>query len=185
MHSTPPSLLERLRRPNPGPAWQTFVELYTPLLCEWTKRWGLQEADSADLVQDVVLLLYRKLPEFRYEANGSFRGWLRTVLLNKWREGLRRPNPVFGGEELECLAQPDDESEREELQYRQQLLRVLLTKIQPEFSTSIWRAFQGYVLDGESVGAVAERCQLSVATVYAAKSKVLSRVRQELAGLLD
>lgn len=36
---------------------------------------GLQDSDAADLVQEVLLLLYRKLPEFDYQRGGSFRGW--------------------------------------------------------------------------------------------------------------
>jgi RNA polymerase sigma-70 factor (ECF subfamily) len=90
---TPASLLERLRQPGDGAAWDWFARLYTPLLF-WARRTGLQETDDADLVQEVFALLVRKLPEFRYEPGGSFRGWLRTVLVNKWRELNRRRPPT-------------------------------------------------------------------------------------------
>ena len=52
----------------------------------------MQEQDAADLVQDVLIVLMRKLPEFHYQPGKSFRGWLRTVLMNKWRD---RPAPRF------------------------------------------------------------------------------------------
>lgn len=186
MHTTPPSLLERLASPDEGPAWEMFVELYTPLLFEWSRRWGLQEADAADLVQETLLLLYRRLPEFRYQPGGSFRGWLRTVLLNKWREKHRRPAlPVADDHQLDELHQPDSNPEREELEYRQQLLRVMLRKIRPEFSQKAWEAFVEYVLEGKSPVEVADRRRMSPATVYATKSKVLLRLRQELNGLMD
>src|SRR5262245_42516887 len=87
---TPPSLLERLRRPADTEACSRFVELYAPLLLHWARGTGLQQADAADLVQDVFTLLIQKLPEFNYDRHGSFRGWLRTVTLNKWRERRRR-----------------------------------------------------------------------------------------------
>src|SRR5690349_13376275 len=51
---TPVSLLERLREPAQEQAWARFVELYTPLLFHWARHIGLQEADAADLVQDVL-----------------------------------------------------------------------------------------------------------------------------------
>ncbi len=73
MDSTPPSLLERLRLPGEEAAWGRFVELYTPLLFFWARRLGLQEADAADLVQDVFRALVRKLPGFVYEPGKSFR----------------------------------------------------------------------------------------------------------------
>src|SRR6266540_1012108 len=131
MHTTPPSLLERLRDPAQRQAWDTFVELYTPLLFLWSRRWGLQDSDAADLVQDVLLLLYRKLPEFDYQQGGSFRGWLRTVLLNKWRDSRRRAIPAPAGDLVEPAVGPSW-AEQEEQEYRQQLLRVMLKKLQPE-----------------------------------------------------
>lgn len=82
---TPVSLLERLRQPNQDHAWARFVELYAPLLYYWARRTGCQESDAADLVQELLTLLLRKLPEFEYDRQGTFRGWLRTVALNCWR----------------------------------------------------------------------------------------------------
>src|SRR5271154_45229 len=94
MHTTSVSLLERLRQPAEQDAWNRFVHLYTPLLFAWADRAGLQSHDAADLVQDVFVLLLRKLPEFTYDSRQSFRGWLRTVALNKWRESRRRQPPL-------------------------------------------------------------------------------------------
>jgi len=90
MATTSSSLLERLRQPEATEAWQRFVHLYTPLLYYWARGTGLPEHDAADLVQDVLVVLVQKLPEFRYDAGQSFRGWLRTITLNKWRERCRR-----------------------------------------------------------------------------------------------
>src|SRR5262245_666931 len=93
---TPASLLERLKQPADQNAWARFVELYTPLLYYWARRAGLQEADAADLVQEVLGLLFQKLPEFAYDPGRSFRNWLRTVTLNKLRERRRRGSPISG-----------------------------------------------------------------------------------------
>ena len=183
---TPASLLERLRRPGDAAAWARFVELYTPLLYHWARRAGLQEADAADLVQEVLALLFRKLPEFTYDRGRSFRAWLRTVTLNKWREGLRhrRPVPVGGGVAAEAAA-PDEAAAFEEAEYRQSLVRQALQALQGEFPASTWKAFQEYVLAGRGAEEVAAELRLRVGTVYAAKSRVLARLRQELDGLLD
>src|SRR5690348_13054594 len=90
MHTTPVSLLERVRLPGEQQAWGRFVEIYTPLLYYWSRRMGLQESDAADLVQEVFAILVTKLPQFVYDRNKSFRGWLRTILQNKWRDKQRR-----------------------------------------------------------------------------------------------
>jgi RNA polymerase sigma-70 factor (ECF subfamily) len=82
------------------------VRLYTPLLYYWPQRLGLQDSDTADLVQDVLLVLMRKLPEFEYHPSRRFRGWLRTVRLNKWRV---RPHhaPAAPLDSYAVLAAPD------------------------------------------------------------------------------
>jgi RNA polymerase sigma-70 factor (ECF subfamily) len=58
----------RLRQPSDAEAWTRFVELYTPLLYRWSCRLGLQDADAADLVQDVFGILLGKLPQFDYDS---------------------------------------------------------------------------------------------------------------------
>jgi RNA polymerase sigma-70 factor (ECF subfamily) len=87
---TSASLLERLRQPGQEQAWARLVELYTPLSYSWARRAGLQYQDAADLVQDVFAILVRKLPEFSYDKQRSFRAWLRTLLMHRWRDGRRR-----------------------------------------------------------------------------------------------
>ena len=71
-------------------AWQQFVDLYTPLLFSWARRLGLSEHDSADLLQDIFTILVEKLPNFRYDPSQSFRAWLKTILLNRWRNRCRQ-----------------------------------------------------------------------------------------------
>src|SRR5262245_61352150 len=90
MTTTPASLLERLRQPADQSAWSRFVDLYSPLIYSWGQQVGLQPSDAADLVQDVFALLVQKMPAFAYNHNGSFRAWLKTVTLNKWRENSRK-----------------------------------------------------------------------------------------------
>src|ERR1700722_11673297 len=93
---TPASLLQRLRQPDEQGAWERFVDLYTPLIFFWACRMRLQAQDAADLVQDVFTTLLQKLPEFHYDPGKSFRAWLRTLTVNRWRDSLRRKAAVLG-----------------------------------------------------------------------------------------
>src|SRR5205807_7472116 len=92
MTNTPSSLLERLRQPFEPEAWARFVSLYTPLMYSWARRVGLQEQDAADLVQDVFVTLLQVLPTFTYDRRQSFRRWLWTVTINKWRKDRKQPD---------------------------------------------------------------------------------------------
>lgn len=187
MLTTSLTLLERLRQPGDQEAWRRFVHLYTPLLYHWTKRVGMQESDASDLIQEVLTLLVRKLGAFHYDQRGSFRSWLRTVTLNKWREQQRRTKgvPETNRDALEQVAIPDPAVAFEEKEYCQQLVARALQLLEPEFSRATWRAFQEHVVAGRDAATVAEELGLRVGTVYAAKSRVLTRLRQELHGLLD
>jgi RNA polymerase sigma-70 factor (ECF subfamily) len=181
------TLLERLRSPGDHEAWARFARLYTPLLYYWCRRAGLAEQDAADVVQDVFVLLVKKLPEFRHDRQHSFRGWLRTVTLNKWRESRRKMTvrPVGSDSGLDNVAEMDNEWQFDEDEYRRQLLANALPLIEHEFPERQWQAFQRHVVQGIDAAEVASELGVRVGTVYAAKSKILSRLRRELAGFLD
>ncbi len=187
MHTTPISLLECLRG-GPSPAdWRRFADLYTPLLYFWARRLGLQETDAADLVQDVFLLLMRKLPDFRHDRRNSFRSWLHTVLINQWRTGRRRRSVPLdnGATGLTEVAAPDGVEEMSEADYRHYLARRALRLMQAQFQPATWQACWRQVVEGQSAAEVAAALGISEGAAYVAKSRVLRRLRQELEGLLD
>jgi RNA polymerase sigma-70 factor, ECF subfamily len=187
MNTTSESLLERLRRPDAQEAWVRFVELYTPLIYYWARRAGLQTADASDLAQEVLTVLVQKLPEFQYDRHKSFRGWLRTVTLNKWREGRRRrelPREALQNP-LEEVPGPEDGASFGETEYREYLVGRALTMMQAEFEPTTWKACWEYVVGGRSVTSVASELSITTNAVYLAKSRVLRRLRVELDGLLD
>src|SRR5262245_38967164 len=101
MLTTSVRLLERVRDANDQAAWARFASLYAPLMYRWAIGLGLQPADASDLVQDVFVQLLRVLPEFNYDPGGSFRAWLRTLLVNRWRDG-RPAQPVVEPRELQA-----------------------------------------------------------------------------------
>jgi RNA polymerase sigma-70 factor (ECF subfamily) len=185
---TSASLLERLKRPDQGDAWIRFVELYTPLLYHWARRRiGLSGDEAADLIQEVFTLLVQKLPEFRYDKDKSFRGWLRLVMLNKWRESQRRRiiPTVPAGSDAADVPISDQIEALGEKEYQQYLVRRALTLMQAEFQPATWKACWEYVVAGKPVAQVADELGITPNAVYLAKSRVLSRLRQELNGLFD
>ena len=184
MHTTSVSLLERLREPGEQDAWKRFVQLYTPLLLHWSRDVGLDKNDSADLVQDVLLLLMKKLPEFNYDPELSFRGWLRTLTLNKWRE-LQRRKSVATNIEFADRPDPRPSDPFSEIEYREHLVRRAMQLMQSEFEPTTWRACWEFVVADRPAADVAKEMGISVAVVYSAKYRVLRRLRQELEGLLD
>jgi RNA polymerase sigma-70 factor (ECF subfamily) len=184
MDTTSVSLLQRLREPSAQDAWARFTDLYTPLLYFWARQLDVTEDDAADLVQDLFMTLVQRLPDFRYEADKSFRGWLRTLLMNKWRDNLRRRAPVAARLVSDCVPAPEVES-LAEAEYREHLVSRALQLMQIEFAPRTWQACWEHVVVGRPAAEVAAELGITAGSVYVAKARVMQRLRQELEGLLD
>jgi RNA polymerase sigma-70 factor (ECF subfamily) len=187
IHTTPATLLERLRGAHNGAAWDWFVDLYTPLLFSWARRCGETEADAADLVQEVFVTLVQTLPTFDYDRAGTFRGWLRVLLLNKLRDRLRRKVRLEKALEHRPadVELPDIAEVFWEAEYHQELARQALRLMQAEFAPTTWKACWETVVAGRSRREVARDLGISENAVYIAKCRVLRRLRQELTGLFE
>jgi RNA polymerase sigma-70 factor, ECF subfamily len=187
MNETPASLLERLREPNEHAAWSQFVKLYTPLIYRWAQRSGMPPQEAFDLVQDVFVVLVQKMPEFQYDHSKSFRAWLRTITVNKWRDRCRR---ATAGPKVGSLdgAEPVDDGEPawwSETEYRQQLVAQAMESLRPEIQPGTWNAFWAVTVEGRPAAQVAIELGVSVNSIYLARSRVLRRLRTELDRLLD
>lgn len=182
MEPTSASLIERVKRPDDAAAWERFVELYSPIMHYWAKKSGLNGADAADLVQDVFVLLVQKLPAFRYDPKRRFRGWLWTVTRNKLCERVRRA-PAERGEHVAVdeFAAPDLGDPLADQEYRQMLVGRALRLMKTDFTPRVWQACWASIVEGKSAAEVG----FSAGALCAAKFRVLSRLRRELAGLWE
>lgn len=184
MHTSRP-LLERLREPGNGPAWARFAALYAPFLCFWAQRIGVQDADISELVRAVMAQAELQLSEFDYDQKQSFRGWLRMLTLNKWREWHHSRALLANSDHdkwLDTVAIDESHAVWDE-EYHKCLIANALQVMQADFEPGIWQACWETVVEKRPVAEVARDLGLTMAAVYVAKSKVLKRMRLELAGL--
>jgi RNA polymerase sigma-70 factor (ECF subfamily) len=181
------SLLLRIRDPKDVLAWAEFVRLYAPLLHTYGMKHGLQDADAADLAQDTLRNVLRAAPEFVYDpARGSFRGWLYTIARNEIRKAAARANgrAVTGDSNVRQMldAVPDPVIDRDEWdrEYRLNLFHWAARRVRPEFREATWEAFWRTAVGGEEVAAVADDLGMTAGGVYIARSRVTTRIRQEI-----
>ena len=190
MTTTSESLLFRLQQDQSDPdepAWQRFVSIYTPLIFYWARKTGLGQSDASDLVQDVLTLVFQKLPDFKYDASRSFRGWLRTVTLNRYREIYRRKSSrlaTASDSMLENLAPIAVAESTWDIDYARLLVAKSMEGMKSDFAEGTWDALKLVMVDGLSVDAAAERTGVSTWTIYSARARLMKRLRAELDGLL-
>ncbi len=193
MNETSLSLLNQLRNSPASESWNRLVELYSPLLRAWLRKYDVQASDADDLVQEVLLAVSKDLGKFEHGGQtGGFRGWLRAILVNRlrkfWRNQSRRRQVPSDSDIETRLAQLDDPasamSQIWNRQHDQYVLRQLLTLVEPHFASSTWTAFCRLALDGAPPDVVAEETGISRNAVIIAKCRVLNRLRQESEGLI-
>lgn len=191
MTDTSLSLLQSLARDD-STSWDRLVELYAPLLRRWLSGRATQQ-DLDDLIQDVLLVVVRRLPEFqRNTRTGAFRCWLRTIAVNCLRDHYRsqqkRPRATGDSDFLQMLQQLEDSnssmSRLWEAEHDQHVTEHLLKQIEPQFEANTWRAFCRVARDGIPAVQVAQELGITENAVYIAKSRVLSKLRQLANGIL-
>jgi RNA polymerase sigma-70 factor (ECF subfamily) len=194
MAETSASLLARIRLEPDGDDWRRLVDIYTPLIRGWLRQHLRLDADTDDVVQEVLAIVVRKLPQFRHnERAGAFRCWLRSITVNCLRDfrktWWKKPQATGDDDLHQALAQLEDPtsglSQLWDREHDLHVTRKLLDMIEPEFQSNTWTAFRRVALEGESADTVAEALGMSVNAVFIAKSRVLARLRQEAEGLID
>jgi RNA polymerase sigma-70 factor (ECF subfamily) len=189
---TRPSLLLRIRDSADRQAWSEFVDVYAPLVYGFARKHGLQDADAADLTQDVLRSVAGAVGRFDYSAQrGSFRGWLFTVVRNRLRNFLlarRRHGQATGGEAGRQLL--DDVPAREEADswerdYQRRLFDWACEQVRQDCQEKTWQAFWRTAVEGHSGQDVARDLGMSTAAVYLAKRRVLERLKEHMAQMQD
>lgn len=177
--STSIALLNRLKSPHAEMAWQRFVDLYGPLIFYWGRQKGLNATDAADLLQDVLSDLVVRLRTFEYDASQRFRGWLRTIVVNR-ASNMRRRNelaPQSGQHSSVLLATEDDDHDLlAETQYRCHIAKQTLMLLRNDFGDSTWQAGWMQIVDQRKAADVASELQITVNAAYLAKSRLLSKL---------
>jgi RNA polymerase sigma factor (sigma-70 family) len=186
------SLLRRIRDPGDTRSWQTFVDVYSPLIYRHARSRGLQDADAAEVTQEVLFQVSRSVQNFEYSPErGRFRDWLGTVAENKIRSLLmRRTGAVQGrGDPAACdplatALSPEQETEWEEA-FNRHLLQAALVRTRAHFEEQTWRAFELVWREERAVSQVAQEMGQQINWVYLAKSRVLKRLRAEIQELAE
>ena len=185
------SLIFRLRDPNDREAWEQFECIYRPLVYRMARLRGLQDADAHDLVQRVLLSVSQSIEDWNPQPGTKFRHWLSKVAKNAALNLLTRQprDRGQGGSGFDALPQLEDGSDLSEveqayeLEYQRQLYRCAADLVRSRADEKTWLAFSLTMVDGLSIDATSKRLGISSGSVYAARSRIIRRLRNEVAKL--
>ncbi len=187
--ATRASLLVRLRDGGDAGAWQEFVQVYAPVIYGFARKRGLQDADAADLMQEVLRSVSNAAHRLDYDpSRGTFRGWLFTVTRNKifnFLDSRRRRIQASGDSRVQQRLEEHSDGDGRlsadwDADYERALAARAMELVKGEFQPASWQAFVLTAVEGRSPAEAASRVGISVGAVYVAKSRVISRLRQEI-----
>jgi RNA polymerase sigma-70 factor (ECF subfamily) len=185
---TRPSLLLRIRDPKDAEAWRDFVRIYAPVVYGYGRRRGLQDADAADLTQDVLRAVALAAGRLEYDPRrGSFSSWLFTVAHNRLYDlqARRRRGAVGTGDSetrslLEQHPAPEEDRTAWQRDYERRLFHWAAEQVRDSFRETTWQAFWRTAVEGQGIKEAAAELGLSASAVYLARSRVMARLREQI-----
>ena len=187
------SLLSRMRNLEDGDSWRTFFDTYWRLIYNVARKSGLSDDQAQEVVQETVIAVARKMPEFRYDpVQGSFKRWLLLICRRRIHDHLRQ---VYSARQLathssEVLPEvsetvptpaprPDAQMDADwEHEWRENIFQMALDRVRQQANPKHYQVFDCCVLQGMPASAVASMLGLSSAQVYLAKHRISSAVKR-------
>ncbi len=184
------SLILRAKDPDDSQAWEEFVQYYQRFIFHVLHRMNVSSADFDDLVQNVLLKLWKSIAGYD-STKARFRTWLGVVVRNAVYDQFtetKRQRALLE-QEIESLRmleqQPASEIEQlVEEEWADYVTSIALRRIEKLFSAESVQSFT-MSLDGTSAQEIAEALNLTVDSVYTLKSRVKARFIKEIKAVID
>lgn len=180
------SLILRLRDPADDRAWAEFLQIYEPMLFRLASRWGLQEADAREVVQETLLGVSKTIHRFSDDKRQrSFRRWLATITRNKLADHLSKHSKTERGsgdsdvhQWLNQQACEDSSASVWDWNEKRQVFAWAAERVREKVTEQTWQAFHRTAVQGQNAKSVAADLGIREGLVYVARSRVMSRLRK-------
>lgn len=188
------SLVFRLRDHDDNDAWNQFLDLYGQTIFQFVRSRGLQDADAADLVQEVFRRVGNAIGRLEYEKRkGGFRAWLFTITRNclnthfeKNKRVMRTVNDSDPAGRLGNVQDTGNElTERWEKEFEKQIMLRAIEAVRPTTEPKTWAAFEMTAMQNLSADETGQSLGMSRGAVYVARSRVTSKLREAVTGLME
>ncbi len=197
---TSESLILRVKDPQDVAAWRELVAVYRPVVYRMARGRGLQHEDAEDLAQGVFVSVAKAIEKWQPSEEGPrFRNWLARITRNAIVNALTRTRPDRAAgtssvaKVLNAIPASGDAAGNGSGELTLSLLkesrlegiRWAARELQSEFSETTWAIFQATAIEGRPAAEVAEVCGRSIGSVYAARCRVVARLKEKVEELSD
>jgi RNA polymerase sigma factor (sigma-70 family) len=188
MNQTRLTLIQRAQNPDDELAWNEFVEVYKNYIYVIIRQMGINDKDCEDILQQVLVKLWKKLPTFEYGVNKSkFRTWLGTLthssVVDFFRKQSSQNRRIEGASKeqmthLNTISTPEIE-EMAEREWRLYITNLAMTNIEQFFSGKAIDVFK-MSIKGQSNQQISDELEIKIDTVYILKNRVKKRLTEEI-----
>lgn len=195
------SLLTRLKNWDDQSGWREFMDRYGRFIFHLARRCGLSREESEDIVQDTLLTLAKRIPDFRYQGEkGSFKAWLVMIVKSRIidhmrKKGRRVPDAasrsVRDGEDAsleERIAQQEDALSHESMwrdEWENHLLETAMARVRDRMPARHFLAFNLCARQGKTPSEVAKALAVSLPMVYLIRHRAGKMVAAEIKRLSE
>lgn len=165
------------------------MSIYEPFVFRFARRGGLQDADARELVQNVMVSVARAVGRWKPDsARGRFRTWLFRIARNQLLDILakRSRDEAANGAtsnsglfEQVCSVSSDSRDDLHSAQ-RRELFRWASDRVKTLVKPQTWQAFWMTAVEDQDPESVAIQLKMTTGAVYIARSRVISRLRDEV-----
>ena len=202
------SLIGRLKDMDDQQSWQEFFDAYWKLIYSVALKAGLSDAEAQEVVQETVISVAKKMPEFKADpAAGSFKSWLLTLtrwrIVDQARKRQAKANPD-GGQEcppnrqtgMSALQHGDDSARTSTVdripdpgldleavwnaEWENNLLVAAAERVKRQVDPEQFQLFDFHVLKQWPAIKVARKLGVNLGQVYFAKYKISKLMKKEI-----
>ena len=187
-YRTRATLIRRVQNQRDADSWEDFVRTYRNYVYAIVRSMNISNHDAEDLVQQLMLNMWNKLPKTDVEQIRHFRAWLATITKNLVtdfiRKRIREAERLEKAEKdaslsyLKAIRLPDIDRIAEK-EWKLHIANLALENIEPLFSGHAIEVFR-LSLDGMDVAEIAQRLGLQENSVYRLRNRVKKRLILEI-----
>ncbi|MCM8525489.1 MAG: sigma-70 family RNA polymerase sigma factor [Lentisphaeraceae bacterium] len=182
------TLLQRAKNPDDQQAWDEFVKYYHDFIKVVLAQMNLNQKDSDDLIQEILLKIWKSLPKMDYDqSRARFRTWLSHLIRNRVIDHFRKVKRLSDKQEMIVeesgnLTPVKSEPEVEQIiqsEWEVYIVKLALERIAGHFSERAIDAFE-MSLDNLPPDEIGEKLGIKGNSVTKLKNRVKQRLIKEI-----